>query len=580
MFSWENKFQGGLVENMSTRFNALITHENPARSVSGWWRRLDDLSKRLFDILVAFWGLVLLSPLFVVIALLIRRDSPGPVFYRGARTGWKGKVFYILKFRTMYERPASYEGPRLTANDDPRITPFGRWLRTTKLNELPQLWNVLIGDMSLVGPRPEDPEIARRWSSDIKTEILSVRPGITSPASVLFRDEENLLQTGQLMEKYLGTIMPSKLRLDQLYVRHRTFLLDLDTLLWTFLVLLPKAVKVAPHENRLFWGPLTRLVRRHISWFIVDSGVTLIAISLTGIFFRSFGPLKVGYPKAIVIALVFALLYSISNAFWGLNRVGWSKASFVDALDLIPALSLATIVAFTLNQMWRDQPLLPPQMLFIAAMIASAGFVLVRYRNRLMSVLMSRWVRLTKTVSQAQERILIVGSGESGRFLAWWLQTASGGKAFRLVGFVDDDLYKQGARFHGVEVLGQREDIPKLVEKYDVGIIIFAVHNIPHSERDKLLKICNSTRAQVVTLPDVMGNLRSVSKGNGVQHEPDCPAGLFIRQENQNAGLVSEFSQVRDWLDELGGIAEKGDIQSLQLRIKELRSQLDAVVSQ
>lgn len=579
MFSKENKFQGGLVENMSTRFNALKTLESPAYSDSGLWRRLENLSKRLFDITVAFWGLVLLSPLFAVIALLIRRDSPGPVFYRGARMGWKGKVFYILKFRTMYERPASYEGPPLTAQDDPRITPLGRWLRITKLNELPQLWNVLIGDMSLVGPRPEDPEIAKSWSREVQAELLSVRPGITSPASVLFRDEEAMLQSGQLMEKYLGTIMPSKLRLDQLYVRHRSFLLDLDTLLWTFWVLLPKVVKVAPHENRLFWGPLTRLVRRHVSWFIIDSGITLLAISLTGIFFRSFGPLRVGYPKAIAIALVFALLYSISNAVLGLNRIGWSRASFMEALDLLPAISLATFIVLTMNRMWREQPLLPPQLILVAAMMASTGFVVVRYRGRLMNSLMLRWVRLTGTASRAQERVLIVGGGESGQFLSWWLQTASAGKAFRLVGFVDDDLYKQGARFHGVEVLGQRQDIPRLVEKYDVGIILFAVHNIPHSERDKLLEICNSTKVQVVTVPDVIGNLRLVSKGNGLDRARDNPGWQPEVAIGESAKTILQFSRVSGWLDELSEIAEKGDIQSLQTRIKELRSDLDAVVS-
>lgn len=580
MFSKENKFQGGLVENMATRFNGLITLENPARSDSGLWSRLEDLAKRTIDVFIAFWGLVILSPLFLLIGVLLRRDSPGPIFYRGARIGWKGKVFYILKFRTMYERPESYEGPRLTAQDDPRITPLGRWLRITKLNELPQLWNVLVGEMSLVGPRPEDPDIARSWSKEVQAELLSVRPGITSPASVLFRDEEAMLHTGQLMEKYLETIMPSKLRLDQLYVRHRSFLLDLDTLLWTFLVLLPKVVKVAPHENCLFWGPLSRLVRRHLSWFIIDSGITLLAISFTGIFFRSFGPLKVGYPKAIVIALVFALLYSISNAVLGLNRIGWSKASFMDALEMLPAIFLATFVALTLNRIWRNQPLLPTQLILAAAMVASVGFVVVRYQGRLMSNLMSRWVRLTKTVSRAQERVLIVGGGESGQFLTWWLQNNSVGKAFRLVGFVDDDLYKQGARFHGVEVLGQRQDIPRLVEKHDVGIILFAVHNIPQSERDKLLSICNSTKAQVVTIPDVIGSLRSVSKANDIQRAQDITATQIAAEGEEIAKPVSEFSQLSDWLDELGEIAEQGDIETLQTRIKELRRHLDALVTQ
>lgn len=565
---------------MSTRFNALITHETPARYGFGSLRWLDDVLKRILDVLVAILGLIVLFPLFVLIAILIRRDSPGPIFYRGARMGLGGRIFYILKFRTMYEHPASYEGPRLTAQDDPRITPLGRWLRVTKLNELPQLWNVLVGEMSLVGPRPEDPELAKSWSKEVKDELLSVRPGITSPASVLFRDEESMLLSGQLMEKYLGTIMPSKLRLDQLYVRYRSFLLDLDTLLWTFLVLLPKAGAAVPHEDRLFWGPFTRLVRRHISWFVIDTGITLVAISLSGIFFRTMGPLKVGYPKAIAVALIFALLYSISNAVLGLNRIGWSRASFMEALDLLPAISMATLAALMMNRMWRGQPLLPVQLILLAAAIASAGFILVRYRSRLMSGLMVRWGRLSGTVSRAQERVLIVGSGESGQFLAWWLQTNSGGKAFRLVGFVDDDLYKQGSRFHGVDVLGQRDDIPRLVEKYDIGIILFAIHNIPEWERDQLLEICNSTKAQVVSIPDVIGDLRAVSRANRQSQTLDKVNRRVNDINNSKGDLIFDRSQMYCWLEELREIAEKGDIQSLQVKIKEFRSQLENLVPQ
>src|SRR5690606_29290266 len=104
-----------------------------------------------------------------------------------------GKPFRILKFRTMYECPDSYQGPGITAKGDDRVTPVGQWLRHTKLNELPQLWNVLRGDMSLVGPRPEDPDFVKQWSAETRAELLAVRPGITSPASVLFPDEESLL---------------------------------------------------------------------------------------------------------------------------------------------------------------------------------------------------------------------------------------------------------------------------------------------------------------------------------------------------------------------------------------------------
>src|SRR5574339_1003632 len=146
----------------------------PLPSQSARWGAL---SKRLFDIIVAALGLLILSSVFSLLSYLIQRESPGPAFYRGPRLGKGGKPFGILKFRTMYERPSSYAGPRLTVQGDGRITPLGQWLRDTKLNELPQLWNVLVGEMSLVGPRPEDPEIARSWPLKAKEEMLSVQPG-------------------------------------------------------------------------------------------------------------------------------------------------------------------------------------------------------------------------------------------------------------------------------------------------------------------------------------------------------------------------------------------------------------------
>ncbi|MEZ4517540.1 MAG: sugar transferase, partial [Chloroflexota bacterium] len=206
---------------------------------TGLGRRLDDAARRLLDIVVALLGSIVLAPLFILIAIMIRRDSPGPVFYWGERIGRNGRPFRILKFRTMYETSESYNGPRVTGQGDARITPLGQWLRDTKLNELPQLWNVLKGEMGVVGPRPEDRDFVAHWPQEAQDVLLSVRPGITSPASVLYRDEENMLQAGNVVDQYLKVILPSKLRLDLLYVHHRSLMTDLDVIFWTLMALLP-----------------------------------------------------------------------------------------------------------------------------------------------------------------------------------------------------------------------------------------------------------------------------------------------------------------------------------------------------
>src|SRR5207244_4623101 len=150
-------------------------------------RRPGVLPKRAFDLAVATIGLVVLLPVMLVVALLVKLDSKGPILYRADRVGRYGREFRLYKFRTMIEG-AHKHGPAITARDDPRITRLGRILRTSRIDELPQLVNVIRGDMSLVGPRPEDPTYVAFYTPE-QSRLLSVRPGITSPASVAYRNE-------------------------------------------------------------------------------------------------------------------------------------------------------------------------------------------------------------------------------------------------------------------------------------------------------------------------------------------------------------------------------------------------------
>src|SRR5258708_29777053 len=163
--------------------------------------------ERAFDVIVSLAALVFLSPLFAVIAVAVKLTSPGPVFYRGPRIGRLGAEFSILKFRTMRSGAA---GPSITRASDPRVTPVGRFLRRWKLDELPQFVNVLRGEMSLVGPRPEAPEYVLLYSAEERS-VLRVRPGITSPASLRYRDEESLLAGQEWRDEYVNRIMRDKL---------------------------------------------------------------------------------------------------------------------------------------------------------------------------------------------------------------------------------------------------------------------------------------------------------------------------------------------------------------------------------
>ena len=196
------------------------------------------MAKRLFDLIGASLALLLLAPLLLLLALAIRLDSAGPVFFRQARVGRFGVLFDIHKFRTMrVDAPAL--GLPLTVGRDARITRVGHWLRHYRLDELPQVLDVLLGRMSLVGPRPEVPRYVAHYPADLRARVLAVRPGITDPASLVHIDEAALLAAAADPEReYIERILPIKLALQAAYAEHATLWSDLAVLARTLRVLL------------------------------------------------------------------------------------------------------------------------------------------------------------------------------------------------------------------------------------------------------------------------------------------------------------------------------------------------------
>jgi lipopolysaccharide/colanic/teichoic acid biosynthesis glycosyltransferase len=193
--------------------------------------------KRTIDILAAGTGLVLLSPLLLLLAALVKLSSLGPVFFRQQRIGQGFRPFWIYKFRTMVQ-DAPARGRAITVGDDPRITRVGRFLRRTKLDELPQLLNVLRGDMSLVGPRPEVPRYVEMFRDDY-AEILQVRPGITDLASITYRDEATVLgQAADPEATYVQRVLPAKIRLAKTYVRRQSLAGDVGLIVQTLMKLM------------------------------------------------------------------------------------------------------------------------------------------------------------------------------------------------------------------------------------------------------------------------------------------------------------------------------------------------------
>jgi lipopolysaccharide/colanic/teichoic acid biosynthesis glycosyltransferase len=195
------------------------------------------VAKRLFDLSVAALALLVLWPLMLLVACIVKLDSPGPVFYRQERIGRFGVPFRIHKFRTMVADAPS-RGPAITVGDDARITRAGAWLRRSKLDELPQLLDVLAGDMSLVGPRPEVPQYVALYPAELRKRVLAVRPGITDPVSLRFADESAMLAKAADPEReYREVLLPAKLRAAAAYAADATLWSDLGVLARTLWLL-------------------------------------------------------------------------------------------------------------------------------------------------------------------------------------------------------------------------------------------------------------------------------------------------------------------------------------------------------
>lgn len=194
-------------------------------------------TKRIFDLVISTIAIVILSPLFIVIAIAIKMFSPGPVFFHQIRTGLHGRPFRIFKFRSMKVHDPKGVS-QITIDGDNRITTVGKILRKTKLDELPQLFNVFLGEMSIIGPRPEVPEYTEKYSPENRDLVLSIKPGLSDFASIKFRNESELLamQANPLLY-YEKKLLPAKLRYGRFYAKRAKVSLDILIIIWTVLAL-------------------------------------------------------------------------------------------------------------------------------------------------------------------------------------------------------------------------------------------------------------------------------------------------------------------------------------------------------
>ena len=471
-------------------------YQVPQRNLPAWQKFLDRLARRVIDVLASFFGLLILSPWFFVIGIIIKQDTPGPIFYKGPRVGKGGKEFKILKFRTMYENPASYNGARLTNHKDSRVTKIGRWLRDTKLNELPQLWNVLKGQMCLVGPRPEDPAIFADWPEDFQKAVLHVKPGMTSPSSLIFFDEESKLTSCEVRKDYLENILPFKLQHDIHYLKHRSIINDLDVIFLTLIALIPRMREKRINSYVVDKGPLISLFYDFINWFLIDLTVSIFATTASIGIWRLSAPLNVGFLNAMLLAYLLAFIFSMTNVAFGLNRIAWRHARAEASLDLAVSTGLTTLVIAILDILDVFPVTLPMGVVIMAGMLSFIGFVVTRYRERILTGMASRWLSWRKKEAEPGERVIILGAGDSGIRASWFIKHGYLEQRMHVIGFVDDDLYKEDLIIDGSLVLGKSVELAELVREHNIDLILYAIDNVPPDRCQELLSICHNSGAK------------------------------------------------------------------------------------
>ena len=473
--------------------------------------------KRTLDITAAALGLLLLSPLLLMVALLIRLDSKGPVFFRQVRVGRYGQPFRIFKFRTMHDAPAvsvsaGPAGPQLTVAGDARITRVGALLRRTKLDELPQLIDVLRGRMSLVGPRPEVPRYVEHYPPASRERVLSVRPGITDFASLRYRNENALLARASDPEReYVDVILPSKLRYALDYVDNASVAGDLRvlglTLRTVFVPSFPVPRSFIAMTDSKLWARLDRAMsslqpRRRLAVVVADALTVLVCWHITYLFrlgFERYQPGRPWYDDYVSFGVV--AVYVLCLALTGAHRGIWRFFGFDDLKRITVAclvagmLSAVAVLMAQLTGVARAVLLLHP--LFCIAVLSITRMV---YR-----MVWEHARARANGLEGEPRRAIVLGAGEAARRLVAGIHMRDG---WTVLALLDDNPAKQGERVGGIPVLGRLADLALPHICADATHVIVAMPGASPEQRAHAIDLARHAGLLVLTVPS-QSELRS-----------------------------------------------------------------------
>jgi FlaA1/EpsC-like NDP-sugar epimerase/lipopolysaccharide/colanic/teichoic acid biosynthesis glycosyltransferase len=483
----------------------------PPPGTSGGDRMIRSGLPRWIEVPAALAVLAVFSPLMLIVAGLVKLTSRGPALYRQKRVGAGGRPFVMVKFRTMVAGRAS--GPQVTAGDDARMTAVGRVLRKLKLDELPELWNVVRGDMALVGPRPEVARYIDR-SDAVTRAVLRARPGVTDPMTARMRNEEDLLAAvpGDREAFYRARLQPFKMRGSRDYLKSRSWRSDLVVLLRSVLVVLaPKltpAVSLDEVESAsgsaASAGPSAerprglRILLRYRRPLAVVLQLVIVTVS-------HYAALLLRFDGSIP-AREFELFYAVAPVVVGLRLLAflpfrlyegfWRYVGIIDLRNIAGAVATSSIAAFIAVRLTPAFQGYPRSVFVIDAVLSMMLLGGVRVTSRVLRAL------VRERAHRGTTRVLIYGAGDAGAMIAREL-THSPALGYRPVGFIDDDPAKAGARIYDVQVLGTRADLARIIAEKRPSEVLLAVPRADVATIRRMVQALAPYKVRIATLPSL-----------------------------------------------------------------------------
>ncbi len=450
--------------------------------------------KRLFDVIFAVLGLIVSFPIFLACAVLIKINSKGPIFFKQERVGKGGKLFKIFKFRTMVKKADSV-GPKITSKDDSRITSIGNVLRWSKLDELPQLINVFIGDMSFVGPRPEVPHIVKYYTEE-QRQVLSVKPGIIGANQILARNESDLYPEGieDTEAYYIKHILPEKLKVDLDYVKNASFRYDTKLLVTGVITTILGAA-----QARVF-------LEAKIPAFLLPIDLILVGLSYFLAYVLRFD-WNIPKSEAMVFVVSLPIVMATRIAIFMLFKVYkniWRYVSINDLFIIVKACTLSSGISVVLIFFLGIRIISRSVFLidWILVMLFVGGF---RVAMRILTERISIRERL-EHIHETRKNIIIIGAGDVGEMALRELERNLKYR-YNMVGFIDDDAQKQGKRIHGVKVIGNIDDIPNLAQPFRIDEAFLAISRLSSEEIKSIVKHCEEAGIKCRMVPAVIDAL-------------------------------------------------------------------------